>query len=95
MVDGQGIPLGITVDSANRHDMKMTKATLQNIVICRPQISSSSTTTKNTQQQHICLDKGYDYPEVYELLEEYGYTIHVCKREEKNTIMVTKRRREE
>src|SRR3546814_11634697 len=26
------------------------------------------------------LDKGYDYPEVYELLEEYGYTIHVCKR---------------
>ena len=94
LVDGQGIPLGITVDSANRHDMKMTKATLQDIVICRPQISSS-TTTKNTQQQHICLDKGYDYSEVYELLEEYGYTIHVCKREEKNTIMVTKRRRKE
>lgn len=23
------------------------------------------------------LDKGYDYPEVYELLEEYGYTIHI------------------
>ena len=59
--------------------MKMTKARLQNIVICRPQISSS-TTTKNTQQQHICLDKGYDYSKVYELLEEYGYTIHVCKR---------------
>ena len=60
---GQGIPLGITVDGANRHDMKMTKSTLQSIVIFRP--SSSSTT--NTQQQHICLDKGYDYPEVYEL----------------------------
>jgi hypothetical protein len=59
--------------------MKMTKATLQNIVICRPQISSPSTTTttKNTQQQHICLDKGYGYPEVYELLEEYGYTSSV------------------
>ena len=62
----------------------MTKATLQNIVICRPQLSSSTTTTttKNTQQQHICLDKGYDYPEVYELLEEYGYTMHICKRGE-------------
>ena len=78
LVDGQGIPLQITVDGANRHDMKMTKATLQSIVICRPSSSSSSTT--NTQQQHICLDKRYDYPEVYELLEEYGYTMHVCKR---------------
>ena len=79
LVDGQGIPLGITVDGANRHDMKMTKATLQSIVICRLSSSSSSSTT-NTQQQHICLDKGYDYPEVYELLEEYGYTMHICKR---------------
>ncbi|MDR4512432.1 MAG: hypothetical protein MRJ93_12095 [Nitrososphaeraceae archaeon] len=76
MVEGQGIPIAITIDGANRRDMKMTRATLQSIVVCRP--SSSSTT--NTQQQHICLDKGYYYPEVYELLEEYGYTIHVCKR---------------
>ena len=28
LVEGQGIPIGITVDGANRHDMKMTKATL-------------------------------------------------------------------
>ena len=84
LVEGQGIPIGITVDGANRHDMKMTKATLQSIVVCRPQQqqqpSSSSSSTTNTQQQHICLDKGYDYPEVYELLEEYGYTMHICKR---------------
>ena len=84
MVEGQGIPIGITVDGANRHDMKMTKATLQSIVVCRPQqqqpSSSSSSSTTNTQQQHICLDKGYDYPQVYELLEEYGYTMHICKR---------------
>ena len=94
LVDGQGIPLGITVDGANRHDMKMTKATLQSIVICRPSSSSSSTT--NTQQQHICLDKGYDYPEVYELLEEYGYTMHICKRGEEeynNGNKIKKRRR--
>ncbi len=91
LVDGQGIPLGITVDGANRHDMKMTKATLQSIVVCRP--SSSSIT--DIQQQHICLDKGYDYPEVYELLEEYGYTMHICKRggEEYNNGNKKKRRR--
>ena len=29
LVEGQGIPIGITIDGANRHDMKMTKATLQ------------------------------------------------------------------
>jgi putative transposase len=79
LVEGQGIPIGITIDGANRHDMKMTRATLQSMVIHRP---SSSITTTIELQQHICLDKGYDYPEVYELLEEYGYTIHVCKRGE-------------
>ena len=86
LIEGQGIPIGITIDGANRHDMKMTRSTLQSIVVCRPLLSqpssSSSSLTANTQQQHICLDKGYDYPEVYELLEEYGYTIHVCKRGE-------------
>ena len=92
LVDGQGMPIGITIDGANRHDMKMTRATLQSMVIHRPLLSSSSPLKL---QQHICLDKGYDYSEVYELLEEYGYTIHVCKREGKNTIMVTKRRRRE
>ena len=84
LVDGQGIPIGITIDGANRHDMMMTKATLQSIVVCRPQQqqqpSSSSTANTQQKQQHICLDKGYDYPEVYELLEEYGYTMHICKR---------------
>ncbi len=93
IVDGQGIPLGITVDGANRHDMKMTRATLQSIVIHRPLPSSSSSPLK-LQQQHICLDKGYDYPEVYELLEEYGYTMHICKRgEEYNNDNKKKRRR--
>ena len=36
LVDGKGLPLGVCVDGANRHDMKMTKATLQSIVIYRP-----------------------------------------------------------
>jgi len=92
LVEGQGIPIGITIDGANRHDMKMTRVTLQSIVVCRPSSSLSSTT--NTQQQHICLDKDYDYPEVYELLEEYGYTMHICKRgEDYNNSYKKKRRR--
>jgi hypothetical protein len=76
LVDGKGVPFGVSVDGANRHDMKMSKATLQSIVIYRPEPTMRS-------KQHMCLDKGYDFPEVYELLEEYGYTIHISLRGEK------------
>src|SRR6478735_1331862 len=75
-----GTKRSLLVDGANRHDMKMTKATLQSIVIDRPE----PTTVKS--QQHMCMDKGYDYPEVYELLEDYGYTIHIRLRGEENRI---------
>ena len=71
VVDGKGVPLGITVDAANRHDMKMTKATLQSIVVHRLEPTIRL-------KQHMCMDKGYDFPEVHELLEDYGYyTIHI------------------
>ena len=75
VVDGKGVPLGITVDAANRHDMKMTRATLQSIVVRRPEPTTRA-------KQHMCVDKGYDYPEVHELLEDYGYTIHIRLRVE-------------
>ena len=71
VVDGKGVPLGITVDAANRHDMKMTKSTLQSIVVHRLEPTIRL-------KQHMCMDKGYDFPEVHELLEDYGYyTIHI------------------
>jgi putative transposase len=75
LVDGKGVPLSVSVDGANRHDMKLTKSTLQNVVINKPEPTIKS-------KQHMCMDKGYDYPEVYELLEEYGYTIHIRLRGE-------------
>jgi hypothetical protein len=31
LVDGKGVPIGVSVDGANRHDMKMSKATIQSI----------------------------------------------------------------
>jgi putative transposase len=30
----------------------------------------------------ICLDKGYDYREVYELLDEFGFTAHILSRKQ-------------
>jgi hypothetical protein len=38
--------------------MKMSKATLQSIVVHRPEPTIKS-------KQHMCMDKGYDYSEVY------------------------------
>ena len=33
------------------------------------------------------MDRGYEFPEVYELLEEYGYTIHIrLKGKERSSI---------
>ena len=70
VVDGKGVPLGIAVDAANRHEMKMTRATLQSIVADRPEPTARA-------KQHMCMDRGYDFPEIYELLLDYAYTIHI------------------
>jgi len=75
LVEGNGIPVGLVVDGANRHDMKLTKPTLESIPIERP-------APKRNAPQNICMDKGYDYPEVRELLDDWGYTIHIPSRGE-------------
>ena len=62
LVDGKEVPLGVCVDGANRHDMKMNKATLQSIVISRTEPTIRS-------KRHMCMDKSYAFPEVYELLK--------------------------
>jgi len=54
---------------------KLLRATLESIVIERPDASSA-------EPQGLCLDKGYDYPEVYELVAEFGFTGHIRSRGE-------------
>jgi putative transposase len=69
------VPIGLVVDGANRHDMKLTEPTLASVVVERPHPSPE-------HPQNICLDKGYDYPQVRELAEGYGYTVHIRTRGE-------------
>lgn len=78
LTEGHGLPLAVTVAGANRHDMKLTEATLEAIVIERPQPTPE-------KPQHLCLDKGYDYPEVRELVNRWGYTAHIRNRGEEAT----------
>lgn len=73
LVEGKGIPIGVAVDGANTHDMKMTEQTLESIVIERPRPTK-------THPQNLCLDKGFDFPEVDELVARWGYTGHIARR---------------
>lgn len=75
MTDGHGVPLGLTVDGANRHDMKLVRSTLDSLVVERPEPTVA-------QPQGMCLDKGYDYDEVRDLLAEFGFTAHIRARGE-------------
>ena len=73
MTDGNGIPLGITTSGANTHDKRLVEETLESIPIERPEPTSS-------ESQHMCLDKGYDYVDIRELIDEWGYTAHIKSR---------------
>jgi putative transposase len=75
LTDGHGLPLGVAVDGANRHDMTWVDATLEAIMLKRPEPSV-------TQPQHLCLDKGYDYEAVRETLEAWHYIAHIRRRGE-------------
>lgn len=75
LTDGNGIPLSVVVDGANRHDMKLTRASLTGLVIERPEPTTE-------RPQGLCLDKGYDYDEVREILREFGFTAHIRARGE-------------
>lgn len=69
------MPIGLAVEGANRHDMKLTRATIESLVVERP-------TPTTEQPQGMCLDKGYDYQEVRDLLLEFGFTAHIRSRQE-------------
>lgn len=75
MTEGHGVPIGLAVEGANRHDMKLVRATLASIVVKRPEPSAE-------KPQGMCLDKGYDYQEVRATLEEFGFTAHIRSRGE-------------
>ena len=69
------MPIGLAVDGANRHDMKLVRATIKSIVIERPEPTQE-------QPQGMCLDKGYDFEEVRDMLVEFGFTAHIRSRGE-------------
>jgi putative transposase len=53
--------------------MKMVEETLESIPVDRPAPSPK-------EPQGMCMDKGYDYDEVRDLVNEFGFTAHIHRR---------------
>jgi putative transposase len=75
LTDGGGVPVGLAVEGANRHDCKLARQTLKSIPVQRPEPTAE-------HPQGVCLDKGYDDDEVRDLLAEFGFTAHIRARGE-------------
>ena len=87
LTDADGIPLGMVVAGANRHDSKLLEDTFESVPIDLPEPDEA-------YKQHLCLDKGYEVdpgmkPVVHndfirEVVENWAYTPHIrSRREEK------------
>ena len=70
LVEQDGGPLAVVIAGANVHDTKLLSATLDAIVVERPE------PTPHTPQ-HLCLDKGYDNPTGHKAAADHDYTPHI------------------
>jgi putative transposase len=81
LTEAQGVPIGLAIDGANRHDMKLVRPTLDSIVVDRP-------VPTDTHPQGLCLDKAYDYDDVRAIWAEFGFTAHIRSRGEEAKALV-------
>ena len=51
LTEGHGVPIGLTIEGANRHDRKLLRPTIESIIIKRPEPTED-------HPQGMCLDKG-------------------------------------
>jgi putative transposase len=72
LVEADGGPLSVVVAGANVRDDKLLEATIDAIVVERPQPTEEAL-------QHLCLDKGYDNRSSQELVRQRSYIPHIRK----------------
>ena len=69
IVEADGGPLGVVVAGANVHDTKLLQATIDSMIVERPDPAE--------YEQHLCLDKGYDNPTGHTTTRERDYISHI------------------
>lgn len=72
LTEASGIPLAIEISGANTNDFKLVKQTFESIQIDKP----------SEKESNACMDKGYDYDEVREIVDEFGFIAHIKARGE-------------
>ena len=65
----KSIPLSVSITGANTHDMKAVINTLDTMIVQRP-----------SYKQNLCLDKGYDFPEIKKEISKRKYIPHIRHR---------------
>ena len=85
LVEADGGPLAVVIAGANVPDFKLLEATLEAIVVARPEPTEEA-------PQHLCLDAGYDKRPAREVVERHDYQAHIRRiGEEKKDLQGEKR----
>jgi putative transposase len=66
LVDQRGAPLAVVLTGANEHDKWSADDLIISIVVKRPKT-----------KQHFCADKGYDFADVHQFVEQARYLVHI------------------
>lgn len=69
LVEADGGPLAVVIGGGNVHDCKLLEATLDAIVVERPNPQEA--------EQHLCLNKGYDKPAGHGAVDKDHYVPHI------------------
>ena len=73
-MDGGGVPVGMVITGANRHDVSQLETLLESVVIERPGPFG--------RPQNLCLDKGYAGEPALEAVVLRGFIPHIKSRGE-------------
>jgi len=75
LTDQKGVPLSIVISGANTHDVKLLAATLDGIIIDRPD-------GEDSKKQHLCLDAAYIGEQAKQDVRDRNYIPHIRPRGE-------------
>ncbi len=79
LTDQMGVPLSAVITAANSHDMKAAAAdTLDSSIVVRRRRPQA----QKYRRQHLCLDKGYDFPDSTEGHQKEVHAAHPAQRRE-------------
>lgn len=80
LTEGEGLPIGLVVTGANRHDKTQVEAVLESMPLLPPPPSEE-------HPQHFCADKGYDYADVRSVISLWRYEDHIKSRGEERAAL--------